>query len=249
MRFHQIFFDFLCADFFCRVLDTHHVFLDYDVIMDERNITRGYLETLSFADLVSLADEHGVDVPDDFDRRFLIAELLELESEDAEQSEDMIISSDAADDSAALPGNYNETQVSCVFRNPAWLFVFWNINENDFAAFKNDTGSLKLRICFLKDSKELVPEEAFEIQASAASQEQYVLISSEKSFMRVELVYSGSSGGKVLAFSPVVTIPRGSDVMSDVRPGYYDDIPRILRLSGMDSTLTEQYRKHRHSFV
>ena len=229
-------------------LDTPHIFIDYGVIMNEKNITRSYLETLSFADLVSLADEYGVDVPEDLDRRFLIAELLELAQEDSEHGEEMIISSDIGDGKSALPQNYNETQVSCVFRNPAWLFVFWNLNENDSSAMKESDGNLKLRMCFLKDSKELIPEEAFEIQASDTSQEQYVLIPAEKTYVKVELVYSSTSGGKVLAFSPVMTIPRGSDVVNEMQPGAYEGIPQILKLSGMETSLAEQYRKHRHSF-
>ena len=217
--------------------------------MKDKNITRSYLETLSFSDLVGLADEYGVDVPEDLDRRFLIAELLELAQEEAEQDDEMIISSEKGDGKQALLGNYNETQVSCVFRNPAWLFVFWNINENDLSGMKEPNGSLMLRMCFLEDSKELIPEEAFEIQASTTSQEQYVLIPADKSFVKVELLYSAGAGsGKVLAFSPVVTIPKGSDLVNEMQPGAYENIPKILKLSGMEASIAEQYRKHRHSF-
>ena len=46
--------------------------------MNEVPISRAYLETLSFSDLVNLADEYGVDVPEDLDRRFLIEELFEI---------------------------------------------------------------------------------------------------------------------------------------------------------------------------
>ena len=49
--------------------------------MNEEPINRASLEKLSFSDLVQLADEYGVDVPEDLDRRFLIAELLELAEE------------------------------------------------------------------------------------------------------------------------------------------------------------------------
>ena len=216
--------------------------------MYERNLTRTYLETLSFADLVALADEYGVDVPEDLDRRFLIAELLELAQEEAGQNEEMIISSASGSEKSVLPGNYNETQISFVFRNPAWIFVFWNINENDFAALKNDSGELKLRICFMKDPKEPIPEEAFELQASTTNQEQYVLIPAGKSYLKVELVYSALSGGKVLAFSPVLSIPHGADLVNEMQPGSYEDIPQILKLSGMENSLADQYRKHRHSF-
>ena len=216
--------------------------------MNDRNISRNYLEKLPFSELVELADEYGVDVPEDLDRRFLIAELLELALEESGRNEEMNISSDTEAAQASLPGNYNETQISGVLRNPAWLFVFWNINENDVSALKETAGSLKLRICYMKDNKNPVPEEAFEVQASTASQEQYVLISSGKYFVKVELLYVGASGGKVLAFSPVVAIPRGAELVNDLQPGNYAEISPVLKLSGMETTLADQYRKHRHTF-
>ena len=62
--------------------------------MEDEKINRGYLETLSFSDLVKLADEYGVDVPEDLDRRFLICEILELVQENSnDSSSNMIISS------------------------------------------------------------------------------------------------------------------------------------------------------------
>ena len=54
--------------------------------MSGESINRAYLETLIFSDLVQLADKYGVDVPDDLDRRFLIAELLELVEESGSNS-------------------------------------------------------------------------------------------------------------------------------------------------------------------
>ena len=62
--------------------------------METENINRAYLETLSFSDLSKLADEYGVDVPEDLDRRFLICELLDIVEESKLFNEDMIISSD-----------------------------------------------------------------------------------------------------------------------------------------------------------
>ena len=63
--------------------------------MENKVITRAYLETLSFSDLKKLADEYGVDVPEDLDRRFLLCELLEI-AEESRHDKDaaMIISFD-----------------------------------------------------------------------------------------------------------------------------------------------------------
>ena len=218
--------------------------------MNEEHINRASLEKLSFADLVQLADEYGVDVPEDLDRRFLIAELLELAEESNSTEDEMVISSESEEQPPIVfNGNFNETQVSCVLRNPAWLFVFWNINELVLNRIKETPGgSLKLRICSLSDPKDLKPSEAFEVQTSSTSQEQYVLIPKGTKYIKVELVFITPGAGEILAFSPVVTVPQGSNLVNDLQPGRDMDFSPILELSGMKEILTEQYKNHRHSF-
>lgn len=220
--------------------------------MNEKQISRAYLETLSFSDLSVLADKFGIDVPVDLDRRFLIAELLEIYEELNQGVEEMI---EAKEDKAAkqpefqLPLNYNETQVSCVLSNPAWLFVFWNISEADMMMLKGlDSYSLKLRICSLENAKDPVPEEAFEIQTSTETQEQYVLLPAGKKYIKVELVYTTATSGKVLAFSPVVTIPQGAAILNDLQLGRDNDYSEVLKLSGINKVLTNHYKNYRHSF-
>ena len=44
--------------------------------METENINRAYLETLSFSDLSKLADEYGVDVPENFDSIEHMAKLV-----------------------------------------------------------------------------------------------------------------------------------------------------------------------------
>lgn len=218
--------------------------------MKEETINRAQLETLSFSDLVKLADEYGVDVPEDLDRRFLIAELLEIIEEEENFNEDMMIATeDAPDNASVMTGNYNETQVSGVLRNPAWLFVFWNISEIDATKIKEMPDcSLMLRICALKDPKDPVPEEAFEIQTATESQEQYVLLPKGKKYIKIELVYVTASSGKVLAFSPVITIPQGSSMLNDIQMAQDTELSPVLELSGIRNILSEHYKKHRHSF-
>ena len=219
--------------------------------MNSEKMNRTYLETLSFADLVKLADEYDVEVPEDLDRRFLIAELLELYEEEKIHGADSMIlaSSDSFQKSEALPNTYNENEISCVLRNPAWLFVFWNLSEADSIMLKGlDSYTLMLRVCSLSSENEQIPEEAFEIQAATDAFEQYVLIPQGKRFIKVELVYVTANSGKVLAFSPVIEIPQGNDVMNNLHPGKKNDFSEIISLSGVDSILISQYRNHRHSF-
>ena len=218
--------------------------------MNEEPITRASLEKLSFSDLVQLADEYGVDVPEDLDRRFLIAELLELSEESNNKEDEMIIASeDDNQQPVILNGNFNETQVSCVLRNPAWLFVFWNLNDSDAAKIAEGSGNnLKLRICSLADPKDPKPDEAFEVQTTTESQEQYVLLPKGKQFIKVELVYSSGGNGEVLAFSPVIQIPQGSALVNDLQPGRKESFSPVIELSGINELITEQYKNHRHSF-
>ena len=218
--------------------------------MNEEPINRASLEKLSFSDLVQLADEYGVDVPEDLDRRFLIAELLELAEESNNIDDEMIIAEESDNpQSTVLNGNFNETQVSCVLRNPAWLFVFWNLNDNDAARInENPACSLKLRICLYSDIKDSKPDEAFEVQTPSQSQEQYVLIPKGTKYIKVELVCVTAGAGEIIAFSPIVSIPQGSSLVNDLQPGREEDFSPVIELSGIRELITEQYKNHRHSF-
>ena len=220
--------------------------------MEDEKINRAYLETLSFADLVKLADEYGIDVPEDLDRRFLLSELLELAEENKHDREtSMVISSeDGIGQSTVLPKGYNETQISCVLCNPVWAFVFWDISDTEMNMLKSlQDYTLALRVCVLNSETELTPEEVFEIEIPAGANEQYVLIPSAKRFIRVELVCASGTNREVLAFSPVVTIPEITEFVEKYQPGVENNFPPIINLSGIEKLLLEQYKNYRHSFL
>ena len=217
--------------------------------MSDEVITRNYLEKLSFSELSRLADNYGIDVPENLDRRFLIAELLELNEE---ISEDMIISSNNEDSKEVFvfPKNYNETQIDCVLRNPVWLFIFWNISDSDNALLKK-TGdyNLMLRICSFEDEEAKIPDEAFEINAVEKSQEQYFLLPAGKKYIKVELLYSVEGKVNVLAFTPLIKIPQGSKLVNDLQSGFDSEFQPLVQLSDINTVITKQYTYHRHSFV
>ncbi len=219
--------------------------------MNEEPINRASLEKLSFSDLVQLADEYGVDVPEDLDRRFLIAELLELSEEANNKEDEMIIASESDNQQAVvLNGNFNETQISCVLRNPAWLFVFWNLNDNDYSKINDDPSTLlKLRICSYENAGDSKPDEAFEVQTTTKNQEQYVLLPKGKKYIKVELICVTGGTSEVMAFSPVISIPQGASIVNDLQPGRKEDFSPVIELSGIKELLTEQYKLHRHSFL
>ena len=49
--------------------------------MSDMRLSRAHLETLPTADLIALADEYGIDIPENLNRRFIIGELLEAAEE------------------------------------------------------------------------------------------------------------------------------------------------------------------------
>ncbi|MBR4791535.1 MAG: DUF4912 domain-containing protein [Treponema sp.] len=219
--------------------------------MDDEIITRAYLETLSFSDLKKLADEYGVDVPEDLDRRFLLSELVEIAEETRQdKTAGMIISfENSINQSTNLPDGYNETNITCILRNPVWAFVFWDISDTDMNML-NALGdySLSLRVCILVSPEELVPAESFEIDIPNGVNEQYVLIPSGKNYIRIELVYTSGTNREVLAFSQVVSIPKSSNNVENYQPGINNDFSPVMKLSGIEKILSEQYKNYRHSF-
>ena len=96
--------------------------------------------------------------------------------------------------------------------------------------------------------EELTPKESFEIKITAGSQEQYVLIPAGEKYIRIELVYISGATRNVLAFSPVIEIPQGSESLNNIQPGKQNDYPEIIKLSGIEKILLNQYKNHRHSF-
>lgn len=218
--------------------------------MNEEKITRAYLETLSFSDLSNLADEYGVEVPENLNRNFLIAELLELAEDASGIAENMIIASEEeSGEIVDLPQNYNETQISCILRNPIWGFVFWNISDADSLQIKDEDASLLLRICSFNSKDELKPVEVLEVQASTTSQEQYILLPTEKKYIRVELLLARYATQSVLAFSPLIEIPQGPKYVDEWQPGKEFDFSQIMKLSNVEDILLNQYKKHRNSFL
>jgi hypothetical protein len=78
----------------------------------------------------------GLDIPPDLERPFVIEELLEAQRErdDSEAGEER--DGDLAGDAdypepAPLPRRYNITYIKTLIRDPLWVFVFWEVKEQD----------------------------------------------------------------------------------------------------------------------
>ena len=63
-----------------------------------------------------------------------------------------------------LPTTYNETSITAVIRNPAWIYAYWDISVADVETIiqNNHFSSLMLKLCFFSRDNTEKPAEIFE---------------------------------------------------------------------------------------
>lgn len=221
--------------------------------MEITEINRAFLETLSFSDLVKVADEYGIDVPDDLNRAFLIGEIIEVVSdmENSMSQQEMIISDEEfiAEEKEMSVRSYNITEVQIMLRNPAWAFVYWNISDSDRISLdKAFISQMMLRISSFSEKDQIKPDDFFDIQISKEDDGQYVLLPAGKKYFRIDLLFNIDGIIDILSSSKVMEMPVGADVLSDIRPGRKEACSEIMKLSGYSDMLLEHYKNHRESF-
>lgn len=226
--------------------------------MESKNLTRAHLETLSSADLILLAEDFGIDIPDNLNRSFIIGELLEVAEElksDSEKDDDIVavdLEISDAEENIRLPESYNETSVCAVLRNPAWIFAFWDIKALDVARLSSDAlfKSLCLRISFWEHEDDLSPVESFDIQIGFSDRQQYVLLSPGRNFVRVDLIalYTANDD-EILSISRKIELPKGSKLLNEALPGREIKLDEVTELSNMRELLTHHFENHRQSFL
>ena len=226
--------------------------------MENNVLTLAHLETLSSADLIALADDYGIDIPDNLNRRFIIGELLEVAQDFYQQGEkpapepEMLEDGEIPEENAELPASFNETQISIILRNPAWAFVYWDISAeglkkiSESSRFKN----LMLRVSYFENEDDLNPIAYYDVQIGMNDREQYVLLETGKNYLRVDLVACFADGlTDNLTISKKIQLPKTPAIFSKAFPGQEVDVPKILEISGMKQLLKSHYEKYRQSFV
>lgn len=220
---------------------------------DQLDLSRNTLETLTSSQLIDLADEYGIDIPDNLNRQFIIEELIEVAKEIAENSifkETIKVSDDAVNSIATeLPDSYNETKIDVMLRNPVSLFVYWDFSEVQLKQLNSNKTNIYLQISFFEDMESEKPEDTFDIQIDIEDREQYILIPGGKKFVRVDLMQNTSNAmDAVLAVSSRLAIPQGSEEFMNFHPGENLKIKPILELSGIKTMLKNHYNNYRQSF-
>ena len=218
--------------------------------MENIPISLSYLETLSTADLLELAEEYDLDIPEQLNRRFIISELLEIADELNEQNDDDFEGNvENIETTQELPFSYNETTIDVVLRNPAWAYVYWDISASDLQDVINVKGfsKLLLRVHFWESEIADKLVDVCELSISVEDRAQYIFLPSGKKYFSIDLIAEYSNiEPKKLTTSRRVTIPSGAPVIS--LESLEKPMAPILKLSGMQELLKTHYQNHRQSF-
>jgi uncharacterized protein len=219
--------------------------------MEKTPLTRSFLETLSSADLVALADENGIDIPEGLNRRFIIGELLELAEDNRfDESEPTgLVDAEYTLTSEVLPETYNETQISALLRDPGWIFVYWDFHTTLFTALTGNHRfeSFFLRVNALSSTNPMTIVDFFDVEVGTHDRKWYVHLPGRSYACRIEL-YSRNTQEQeqLLARSREIVIPQGGVTESPFESRQKN--PPLVELSGLAELRKSHFRNHRQSF-
>jgi hypothetical protein len=202
-------------------------------------VTKTYLESLTTRELTRLADSRGLDIPPDLDRPFIIEEILEQEEdEDDLEIQELPIKTGGIIFPAALPRQYNITFIEAIVRDPAWAFVFWEINSRDKLFYENSPDfegySLILQPAVQQESgtqKKTAP--LFSVPVGVDDVSWYLSIPPEDLWYKVNICAVRGGGATILstsqAFRSVQRLPeRGASGDALLQLSGIDELP-VLR--------------------
>jgi hypothetical protein len=208
----------------------------------EACLDRPFLESLTTAELIKLADRAGIDVPPGLERILIIEELLDT-LDDAREDEETTGSFPLEErrlpaSTAPLPRQYNITYVNVLVRDPLWAFAFWEINLHDKENYEKapDFGGYCLRVEPVPGPGGIVPEAAgegsFTVQVGPEDSAWYLGFSPSGGTFRVELCAIRRDEPVILAVSGPFTLPNLHEHLRN-RYSKASHNP-LLRLSGIN---------------
>ena len=219
--------------------------------MDNTPLGRAYLETLSMTDLVRLADDYGIDIPEGLNRRFIIGELLEVSSDESADRADTgaLVETEFVVSPDALPETYNENQITVLLRDPGWIFVCWDFQTNLIAALTGNTHfeSLFLRVNFLSGTKPAQTTDFFDVDVGLADRKWYIHLSGHAPSCRVDL-YCRYQQEREELIARSSELPLSVPVLGETASQGKRRLPPLVELSGIAELRKNHFKNHRQSF-
>ena len=181
------------------------LFSHYGRRMDSLCHTTQFLERLSTDELFTLAEKHGLDIPPDIERVFIIEELLYLDRDSAGNTEEN-------EENPALVKQNSISVIEVLVRDPMWAFAFWEIKGQDKELYGNDDdfNGYCLRVVPIKEgSNELDMAASFTVAVGKNDSAWYLgFPPDDRRFFKVELCVSNWEDCIVLAASQPFRMPR-----------------------------------------
>jgi hypothetical protein len=222
-------------------------------MLDELPLDRPFLERLTTAELLKLADSLGIDVPPELDRTIVIEELLEtgesLESSSGETGGDTGKESPLAEKpegksaqttTAPLPQQYNITYIETLIRDPLWAFAFWEISAHDKETLEAapDFGGYCLRVMAVNSGDRDASKDglSFTVPIGTGDSAWYLGFPPEGGRYTVELCVMRKNKPIILTVSKpfrMPTLPDAAEAGDPTDGGAFVDNP-LLRLAGID---------------
>jgi hypothetical protein len=209
-------------------------------MVKEVSFDRPFLETLTTAELIKLADNEGIDLPRGLERILIIGELLDAlddaEEETKKKHASCLKERRLPASSAPFPSRYNITYVDVLVRDPLWAFAFWEINDHQREIYEKapDFGGYCLRV--VESSEPGLSwagrDSSFVVQVGIDDSAWYLGFSPPCGTFRVELCAARREDSVVLAVSGPFTLPN---LHAPLRNSYSQASHNpLLRLSGID---------------
>ena len=181
-----------------------------------RMITPGYttqfLERLSTHELITLAEEHGLDIPHELERVFIIEELLYLDRQG-------IGASAETEEQLLLLKRHNISLIEILVRDPLWAFVFWEVKGHDRELYENDedfNGYCLRVIPFRENSSKPDMAGSFTVALDKNDSARYLgFPPNDRRFYTVELCVPRPDNYTVLAASRSFRMPQLIDSKQD----------------------------------
>jgi hypothetical protein len=208
-------------------------------MVEKLPLDRPFLESVTTAELLKLADRAGIDLPPGLDRVFVIEELLEAGDPGRNSGNKQNPGSPPDDPSppllerqvpatAPLPRHYNISYIEVLIRDPLWAFAFWEINAHDKETLEGapDFGGYCLRVLPVHSGD--LREGSFTVQVGTGDSAWYLGFPPEGGSYKVELCAMRKDEPAVLAVSKPFRLPT----LPETEAGASGN--PLLRLSGID---------------
>jgi hypothetical protein len=209
-------------------------------MVDEALLDRPFLESLTTAELVKLADRAGIDVPPGLERIVIIGALLETVDGVEEDVAPAFLPEEKRlpASTAPLPRHYNITYLNVLVRDPLWAFAFWEINARDRELHEKagDFGGYCLRVepypKPVEPRSKAGRDSSFTVQVGTGDSAWYLGFSSSGGTFQVKLTAIRREQPVILAISEPFMLPNLHEPLGN-RYSKASHNP-LLRLSGID---------------